>query len=172
MTVQGNHAKTRTTTQDEDFPPLPEKLSWTSLRPKASQLRKKKRLYIEETTPRQSSRSRTRSEIRRDRHMIPGASTLRLMPIASLCSVSMAFHRRTTGWCLGNFFMHTTLILYLYKTLRRIVWTTFPDMWRAINKSRLTSVKTQLYKSNKLTSNMFRPSRVPLQAGYLKHIRK
>jgi hypothetical protein len=34
-------AKTRTTTQDEDFAPLFEKLSWTSLRPKASQLRKK-----------------------------------------------------------------------------------------------------------------------------------
>jgi hypothetical protein len=28
--VQGNHAKTRTATQDEDFPPLPEELTWTS----------------------------------------------------------------------------------------------------------------------------------------------
>lgn len=37
---QGNYAKTRTATQDEDFPPLSEELSWTSLRPKGSQLRK------------------------------------------------------------------------------------------------------------------------------------
>ena len=51
MTVQGNHAKTRTTAQD-DFPPLSEKLSRTSLRPKASQLRKKKRLYSTRKIPR------------------------------------------------------------------------------------------------------------------------
>jgi len=34
----------------------------------------------------------------------------------------MAFHRWTTGYCLGNFFMHTTLIFYLHKMLRLIVW--------------------------------------------------
>jgi hypothetical protein len=68
MTVQGNHAKTRSTTQDEDFPPLSEELPWTSLRPKGSQLRKNKRLYMEETTSRQ--RSRSRSEISLDRHKI------------------------------------------------------------------------------------------------------
>jgi hypothetical protein len=50
--VQGNHAKTRTATQDDDFPPLSEKISRTSLRPKASQLRKKKRLYSTRKRPR------------------------------------------------------------------------------------------------------------------------
>ena len=95
MTVQGNHAKTRTTTQYEDFPPLSEDLPWTSLRPKGSQLRKKERLYMEETMSRQHSHSG--SEIRPDRHKIPGASRPRLTAIASLCSISMAFHRWTTG---------------------------------------------------------------------------
>lgn len=36
ITVQGNHAKTRTATQDKDFPHSSEELSWTSLRPKGS----------------------------------------------------------------------------------------------------------------------------------------
>ena len=98
-------------TQDKDFPPLSEELPWISLRPKAFQIRKNKRLYMEGITSRQGSRSR--SEIRPDRHKIPGDSTLRLMPIASLCSISMFFHRWKTGCCLGNFFMHTTLMLYL-----------------------------------------------------------
>ena len=48
--VQSNEDKDAT--QDEDFPPLSEELPWTSLRPKASQLRKKKELYMEEATPR------------------------------------------------------------------------------------------------------------------------
>jgi hypothetical protein len=117
MTAQGNHAKTRTTTQDEDFLPLSEELPWTSLRPKASQLRQKKSLYMEEITPRQSNRSR--SEIRPDRHKIPGASKPRLMPIASLRSISMAFHRWTAGYCLGNFSMQTKFILFFKKKLLR-----------------------------------------------------
>jgi hypothetical protein len=37
----------------------------------------------------------------------------------------MAFHRWTTGYCLGNFFMHMTLMFYLYKVLRHIVWNKF-----------------------------------------------
>jgi hypothetical protein len=67
----------------------------------------KKRLYMEETTPGQ----RSRSEIRPDRPKIPGTSTLLLVSIESLCSISTAFHRWRTGYCLGDFFMHTTLIL-------------------------------------------------------------
>jgi hypothetical protein len=58
MTVQGNYENTRTATQDEDFPPSSEELFWTSLRPKGSQLRKKKCLYVEENTTRQCSGSR------------------------------------------------------------------------------------------------------------------
>jgi len=58
MMVLGNNAKTRTATQD-DFPPLSEELPWTSLRPTGSQPRKKKSLYMEETRPRQRSRSRS-----------------------------------------------------------------------------------------------------------------
>ena len=37
----------------------------------------------------------------------------------------MAFHRWTTGYCLGNFFIYATLTFYLYKMLRRIVWKKF-----------------------------------------------
>jgi hypothetical protein len=44
MMVQGSHVKTRTATQD-DFPALSGELPLTSLRPKGSQLRKKKSLY-------------------------------------------------------------------------------------------------------------------------------
>ena len=58
MMVQGSHVKTRTATQD-DFPALSGELPLTSLRPKGSQLRKKKSLYMEETTPRQRSHSRS-----------------------------------------------------------------------------------------------------------------
>ena len=36
----------------------------------------------------------------------------------------MAFRRWTTGY-LGNFFMHATLLLYLYKMLRHVVWNKF-----------------------------------------------
>jgi hypothetical protein len=75
MTVQDNHAKTRTAAQDEDFPPSSEEFSWKFLWSKGSQLRKKESLYMEETTPRQCGRSR--SEIRLDGHKIPGESTLR-----------------------------------------------------------------------------------------------
>jgi len=35
-----------------------------------------------------------------------------------------------------------------------------------INKSRLTAVQTQIYKNNKLTSYVFRPSAVRLQADF------
>jgi hypothetical protein len=47
--------------------------------------------------------------------------------IVSLPSVRMAFYRGTTGYSLGIFLMQMTLRFYLYKKLRRTVWTTLPD---------------------------------------------
>jgi hypothetical protein len=73
--VQGNHATAGAATEEEDFPPLSEELYWTSLRPKGSLPKRKKRVHIEEITPRK--RWRSRSETRLDHHKIPGASTLR-----------------------------------------------------------------------------------------------